>query len=143
MSENKKIKGCGFHHVFMKVGDLEKSLKFYTEALGFVEKASWGQGPGRMVLLDTGDGNYFEISQGDPEQIKEGGLFLHVALRRQYTGYPDSAGKDRVLQGTWWRGDRAVPERADVIRAGGKQPESRRAWWESQRKAVIPFPLYL
>ena len=81
MSENKKIKGCGFHHVFMKVGDLEKSLKFYTEALGFVEKASWGQGPGRMVLLDTGDGNYFEISQGDPEQIKEGGLFLHVALR--------------------------------------------------------------
>lgn len=80
MSEkNKKIKGCGFHHVFMQVSDLERSIKFYTEGLGFVEKVSWGQGSGRMVLLDTGDGNYFELSQGNPKP--EGGLFQHVALR--------------------------------------------------------------
>jgi catechol 2,3-dioxygenase-like lactoylglutathione lyase family enzyme len=37
--KNKKINGGGFHHVFMKVSDLNKSLKFYTEGLGFVEKA--------------------------------------------------------------------------------------------------------
>jgi len=78
---NKKIAGCGFHHVSMRVRDLETSLKFYTEALGFVEKAYWGEGTGRTVLLDTGDGNYFEISQGDPDQVNENGNFHHIALR--------------------------------------------------------------
>jgi len=77
--KNKKIVGCGFHHVYMKVRDMEKSLKFYIEGLGFVEKVSWGEAPQRMVLLDTGDGNYLEMSQGDPANTD--GVFLHVALR--------------------------------------------------------------
>lgn len=75
---NKKLCGGGFHHVFLKVKDLNKSIEFY-KALGFVEKTSWGEGAGRMVLMDTGDGNYFELGQGEPE--KGGGIFLHVALR--------------------------------------------------------------
>ena len=54
---NKKIKGCGFHHVSMRVKDLEKSRKFYSEGLGFVERFSWGQEPKKTVLLDTGDGH--------------------------------------------------------------------------------------
>jgi glyoxylase I family protein len=78
---NKKIAGCGFHHASMRVRDLEKSLKFYKEGLGFVERVSWGKAPQRTVLLDTGDGNYFEISQGDPEQAQEHGIFQHIALR--------------------------------------------------------------
>jgi catechol 2,3-dioxygenase-like lactoylglutathione lyase family enzyme len=78
---NKVVKGCGFHHVSMKVRDLDKSIKFYTEGLGFVERFSWGQAPQRTVLLDTGDGNYFEISQGNPEQVIEEGFFRHIALR--------------------------------------------------------------
>jgi len=82
MSEkNQKIKGCGFHHVFMRVRDLDTSLKFYTEGLGFVERFSWGQGPQKIVLLDTGDGNYFELAQGNPEQVYEDGVFHHIALR--------------------------------------------------------------
>ncbi len=78
---NNKIAGGGFHHVSMRVRDLNASIKFYTEGLGFVEKASWGTAPNRTVLLDTGDGNYFEISQGDPEKTQEVGLFQHIALR--------------------------------------------------------------
>jgi glyoxylase I family protein len=82
MSEkNKKIKGCGFHHVSMRVRDLNTSLKFYTEGIGFVERFSWGQAQQRMVLLDTGDGNYFEISQGNPQLVYEDGAFHHIALR--------------------------------------------------------------
>jgi catechol 2,3-dioxygenase-like lactoylglutathione lyase family enzyme len=80
-STNKKIKGCGFHHVSMRVRDLNKSIRFYTDILGFVERFSWGQDPKRFVLLDTGDGNYFEISQGDPDQVFENGAFHHIALR--------------------------------------------------------------
>lgn len=78
---NKKIKGCGFHHLSMSVRDLAKSIDFYTEALGFVEKVSWGKDPKRTVLLDTGDGNYFEISQADSPQDFEEGVFKHIALR--------------------------------------------------------------
>ena len=78
---NKKIKGCGFHHLSMSVRDLTKTIKFYTEGLGFVERVSWGEAPKRTVLLDTGDGNYFEISQGDTEQVYEEGIFKHIALR--------------------------------------------------------------
>ena len=78
---NKKIKGCGFHHLSMKVRDLDASIKFYTEALGFTERFSWGEPPKRTVLLDTGDGNYFEISQGDPEKTHGDGIFRHIALR--------------------------------------------------------------
>ena len=78
---NKKVKGCGFHHLSMSVRDLAKSIKFYTEVLGFMERVSWGDMPKRTVLLDTGDGNYFEISQGDPDQVYEEGVFKHIALR--------------------------------------------------------------
>ncbi|MDQ1318588.1 MAG: hypothetical protein QG588_2250 [Candidatus Poribacteria bacterium] len=78
--KNKKIGGGGFHHVFLKVSDLNRSIKFYTEALGFVEKVSWGVGAQRMVMLDTGDGNYFELGQTS-DKISEGGFYPHVAIR--------------------------------------------------------------
>ena len=86
MPGNKKIRGCGFHHLSMKARDLDASIKFYTEALGFVERFSWGEGPRRTVLLDIGDGNYFEISQGDPEKVHGGGMFQHIALRADDCG---------------------------------------------------------
>jgi glyoxylase I family protein len=64
----------------MSVKDLSKSIKFYVDGLGFVERVSWGKAPKRTVLLDTGDGNYFEVSQGDPGVFVEG-VFRHIALR--------------------------------------------------------------
>ena len=78
---NRKIMGCGFHHVSMRVKDLNKSIKFYSEGLGFIERFSWGKDPKRTILMDTGDGNYFEISQGDPNQSFVEGVFRHLALR--------------------------------------------------------------
>lgn len=86
MSTNKKVKGCGFHHVSMRVKDLEKSMKFYKEALGFEERYSWGEAPKRTVLLDTGDGNYFEISQGETDQVYGDGIYHHLALRADDCG---------------------------------------------------------
>jgi glyoxylase I family protein len=79
--KNGKVKGCGFHHVSLNVKDLEKSRKFYSEGLGFVERFSWGKEPKRTLLMDTGDGNYFEISQGDPNHSYVEGVFRHLALR--------------------------------------------------------------
>lgn len=78
--DNKKIKGCGFHHVSLKVKDLEKSLEFYRK-LGFTERYSWGQDPKKTVLMDAGDSNYFEISQGEPDPSQVEGVYRHLALR--------------------------------------------------------------
>ena len=70
----------------MRVRDLDASIKFYTEGLGFVERFSWGEAPKRTVLLDTGDGNYCEISQEDPEKVHGDGVFHHIALRADDCG---------------------------------------------------------
>jgi glyoxylase I family protein len=72
----------GFHHLAIHVKDLEASLKFYTEALGFRVTRSWGQkGSRQTVLLDVGDGNYLEMSSGGPQEPKPEGAFIHLALR--------------------------------------------------------------
>ncbi|HLL87850.1 MAG TPA: VOC family protein, partial [Tepidisphaeraceae bacterium] len=82
---NKILGGGGFHHVAIKVYDFEKAVAFY-KALGMTEKLAWGEGDGRGVLLDTGDGSYFEVFAGAPEaeprdEWGKGSALIHVALR--------------------------------------------------------------
>lgn len=79
--KNKTIGGGGFHHVAIKVADFDATVRFYTEALGFTEKISWGEGDKRAVMLDTGDGNYLEIFAGGPKTPPPDGPILHFALR--------------------------------------------------------------
>ena len=79
--ENATIGGGGFHHVAIRAHDLEASIQFYTDALGFNEKIAWGEGDGRAVMLDTGDGNYLEIFAGGKNEPKPEGSILHFALR--------------------------------------------------------------
>jgi len=82
---NAAIGGGGFHHVALYVRDYDASIKFYTEALGFSERLSWGEGEKRAALLDTGDGNYFEIisrPSADPMPARQ---VLHIALRTNDT----------------------------------------------------------
>jgi len=81
MGNNRVIGGGGFHHVAIRVHDFDASVKFYTEVLGFTERVRWGEGNGRGILLDTGDGNYLEIFAGGAPGPKPEGAFLHLALR--------------------------------------------------------------
>lgn len=78
---NAVLGGGGFHHIAMRAHDFDASVKFYTEALGFKEKIAWGEGDGRAVMLDTGDGNYLEIFAGGTADPKPEGAILHFALR--------------------------------------------------------------
>lgn len=82
---NSKIAGCGFHHVALQTSDFEKSLKFYTEGLGFCLRAKWNAESGRrLALIDIGDGSYFELfSDGEARKESEpkAGSFFHLALR--------------------------------------------------------------
>jgi glyoxylase I family protein len=81
ISSNSVISGCGFHHVAIKTSDWATTIGFYTGALGFREKISWGEVPGRAIMLDTGDGNYLEVFE-DPEYRPDpNGAIVHFALR--------------------------------------------------------------
>lgn len=86
--KNKKIGGGGFHHVAMKARDFDASVKFYTEGLGFRKVISWGEGDGRAVMLDTGDGSCLEIFTGGPKEPAPEGALVHFALR---SDDPDAA----------------------------------------------------
>lgn len=95
---NDIIKGCTFHHVALQTSDFEKSLKFYTEGLGFKVYRQWVGGTGKKIaLIDIGTGCYFEIfSDGEPhtENHKESGNYIHLALKVDDT----KAAYERALQ---------------------------------------------
>ncbi|MDD9268303.1 VOC family protein [Paenibacillus sp. GCM10023248] len=81
MGTNNKIGGGGFHHVALRANDFEATVKFYTEGLGFELRQAWGEGDKRIVLLDTGDGNYLEVFAGGSDEPKPEGYYFHVAFR--------------------------------------------------------------
>lgn len=76
---NKAIGGGGLHHVSIRAKDFDKSVKFYTDGLGFKPVLTWGEGDGRAIMLDTGDGSCLEIFCGGQDQAPSGGFF-HIAL---------------------------------------------------------------
>ena len=82
---NSKIKGCTFHHVALQTSSFEKSLKFYTEGLGFEVYRTFTASSGKKVaLLDIGEGSYFEIfSDGETHKCKKdyAGSYFHLALK--------------------------------------------------------------
>lgn len=78
---NKAIGGGGFHHLALYVQDFDKSIAFYTQVLGFTPRLTWGEPPKRAALLDTGDGNYFEIMTSDTANGLPPRQTIHVALR--------------------------------------------------------------
>lgn len=81
MGTNQTIGGGGFHHVAIRAGDFEASVRFYGETLGFKEKISWGEGDKRAIMMDAGDGNYMEIFAGGTPGPKPEGAILHFAIR--------------------------------------------------------------
>jgi glyoxylase I family protein len=81
LGTNNKIGGGGFHHIAIKVRDFDATVKFYKEGFGFEERLSWGEGVGRAILLDTGDGNYLEVFAGGPKVLKPEGSIIHMAFR--------------------------------------------------------------
>lgn len=78
---NEILGGGGFHHVAMTVNNLDATVKFYTEVLGFKKTISWGEGDSRAVMLDSGDGGCLEVFAGGNGEQKPEGAFQHVALR--------------------------------------------------------------
>lgn len=58
---NSIIPGCGVTHISLNASDFDRSVRFYTEGLGFTVFRKWGN-PGRQIaLLDSGDGTCIEL----------------------------------------------------------------------------------
>ncbi|WP_166244860.1 VOC family protein [Paenibacillus turpanensis] len=81
MGTNEVLGGGGFHHVALRANDFEATVAFYKQGLGFKERFGWGEGDKRVVLLDTGDGNYLEVFAGGTGEIRPEGAFFHIAFR--------------------------------------------------------------
>ena len=71
------IRISGLDHVALSVADLERSLKFYTEVLGFEVSPRENQKPGTEYFLDCGP-SLIGLIQGDPKgdkhELQDGGL---------------------------------------------------------------------
>ena len=75
--------GCcvkGFHHIALRVKDFDATVKFYKEGLGLKEKLAWGEGKGRAIMLDAGNGNCVEVFANGPEAPAESNI-VHFAFR--------------------------------------------------------------
>lgn len=81
---NKTISGCTFHHAALGTSDFDKSMRFYTEGLGFEVYKTFINSMGkRTALLDIGGGSYFEIFSdcNKKDCAKDfAGNYFHIAL---------------------------------------------------------------
>lgn len=77
---NEIIKGMGVHHIALIATDFDRSLEFY-KSLGLKEKVRWGDGDGRAIMLDLGDGNCIELFAGGEKSENTDKRFYHLALR--------------------------------------------------------------
>ncbi|HEV2125394.1 MAG TPA: VOC family protein [Chloroflexota bacterium] len=111
---NDTLSGGGFHHVAVRVHDFDAAVRFYTEVLGFREKITWGEGDGRAVMLDTGDGNYLEVFAGGPVEPKPDGPIFHFALR--------TTNVDAVIERVRAAGAKVTVEPKDVVIPSSPQP---------------------
>jgi glyoxylase I family protein len=77
---NLKLRGGGLHHIAIEASDFERSLRFYTEGLGFRNVLTFPEESQTVAMLDTGDGTYVELFSGGTGE-KPNGSLLHFAVR--------------------------------------------------------------
>lgn len=77
---NKKIPGLGFHHIALKVKDLDKSIEFYTIGLGMTPVVGWREGDKRIQMLDLGNGDILELFAGGSDELQAVGKWQHFAM---------------------------------------------------------------
>ena len=92
---NEVIKNAKFHHVAISSFCFDESVEFY-EKLGFKKVSSWGEGEKRGILMDIGDGGFFEIFANGSERPETDPKYVHLAIGTTDT---DTAYKAAVAAG--------------------------------------------
>ena len=93
---NNKIENVGVHHIAISASDFNRSMKFYTEGLGFRQTAAWGEGDQRAALLDIGNGVCIELFANGTKEAQTNEKIVHLAFS---TTDPDSAYKNALDAG--------------------------------------------
>ncbi len=81
LGTNEILGGGGFHHVSINAYDLNRSVSFYTDVLGFRKVMEFNSGNRSCIMLDSGDGACLELFSGGTPDEKAGWSELHIALR--------------------------------------------------------------
>lgn len=106
-----------FHHASIKASNYERSVEFYR-SLGMKTVVEWGQGDSRIMMLDIGDGNIFEICAGGSEKNSGAGSIAHVAfaVRNVDEAYDIAlrAGAQSIKTPTLMKLDDARPSRMTI-----------------------------
>ena len=71
----------GFHHAALRAARFDASVRFYTRGLGLKQVLAWGEGEGKAVMLDAGNGNCIEVFAGGSKGKQPEGALLHLAFR--------------------------------------------------------------
>ena len=76
------MKFNGYHHIGLRVNDLEKSLSFYTEGLGGIITFSFPMGDtGKTIyLVDLGGNSIVELIPRGNGKDEENAHWAHIAL---------------------------------------------------------------
>jgi glyoxylase I family protein len=77
---NLKLRGGGLHHIAIGASDFDRSLRFYTEGLGFRNVLTFPEESQTVAMLDMGAGTYIELFSGGSGEKPRSPL-LHFALR--------------------------------------------------------------
>ena len=93
---NEVIKNAYFHHIALRAADYDKTVKFYTEALGMKLVRDWGEGDSRACMVDIGDGGCIEIFARGTAAAEPDGEFFHLAIG---TSDPDAAFEAAIAGG--------------------------------------------
>lgn len=70
----------GVHHVNVQTNDMQKSVQFYTEVLGFVIVSQREIGDIKLVNLRLG-ASIIELKETGEEPISRDGVIDHLAIR--------------------------------------------------------------
>ena len=72
----------GFHHVAVFSRHYDKSVEFYTRALGLTQRVEFIHKGHRVSLLDMGSkGDYIEVFESPDKAADTDGRWAHIALR--------------------------------------------------------------
>jgi glyoxylase I family protein len=74
------VQVTGIHHIAMDVKDIDASIRFYSEVLGFEPVMAWGEGAKRACMLHAGNGSHIELFQGQPAEARPEGHWKHLAF---------------------------------------------------------------
>lgn len=72
----------GYHHIGLKVRDMDKSLRFYTEGLGGKVTCQFPMGSTGLTIymVDLGENSVVELLPNGPEEAESNARWAHIAL---------------------------------------------------------------